>query len=255
MSPEQAAAVYDVDEADFEQRVLERSRELPVVVDFWAEWCAPCRQLTPVLEKAVAERAGKVELAKVDVDSNQRLQAMFQIQGIPAVKAFRDGRVAAEFTGALPPAEVERFFDALVPSEADELAQGGDEESLRRALELDPSHPTARRQLGRLLLRRGDTDEALELLEGVAGDFVVEGLAARAKLAGDADLQPAFEAWDAGDYGTALEHLQEALGDPRSGDPERKDQLRRVMVAIFTELGPDDPLARDHRRRLSAALN
>jgi putative thioredoxin len=255
MSPEQAAAVYDVDEADFEQRVLERSRELPVVVDFWAEWCAPCRQLTPVLEKAVAERAGKVELAKVDVDSNQRLQAMFQIQGIPAVKAFRDGRVASEFTGALPPTEVERFFDALVPSEADELAQGGDEESLRRALELDPSHPTARRQLGRLLLRRGDTDEALELLEGVTGDFVAEGLAARATLAGDPELEAAFEAWDAGDYGAALEQLQEALGDPRSGDPERKDQLRRVMVAIFTELGPDDPLARDHRRRLSAALN
>jgi putative thioredoxin len=255
MSPEHATAVYDVDEADFEQRVLERSRELPVVVDFWAEWCAPCRQLTPVLEKAVAERAGKVELAKVDVDSNQRLQAMFQIQGIPAVKAFRDARVASEFTGALPPAEVERFFDALVPSEADELAQGGDEESLRRALELDPNHPTARRELGRLLLHRGDTDEALELLEGIAGDFVAEGLAARAKLAGDPELRTAFEAWDARDYGAALEHLQQALGDQGRRDPERRDQLRRVMVAIFTELGPDDPLARDHRRRLSAALN
>ena len=143
------ATVFDVGEADFEQRVLERSRELPVVVDFWAEWCGPCKQLTPVLERAATERAGKVELAKVDVDSNPRLQAAFRIQGIPAVKAFRDGRIAAEFAGALPPAEVERFFDALVPSEADELATSGDEDDLRRALELDPAHPTARRELGK----------------------------------------------------------------------------------------------------------
>jgi putative thioredoxin len=254
MSPDPAHSVYDVDEADFEQRVLERSRELPVVVDFWADWCGPCKQLTPVLERATAARAGRVELAKVDVDRNERLQAMFRIQGIPAVKAFRDGRVASEFTGALPPAEVERFFDALVPSEADELAANGDEQSLQRALELDPNHPTARRSLGRLLLARGETDEALRVLEELHGDFLAEGLAARARLASDPELAPAFEAWDAGDPGAALERLQAALSEERN-DPERRDLLRRVMVAIFTELGPEHPLAREHRRRLSAALN
>jgi putative thioredoxin len=248
VSPE--AVIFDVDEAQFEQRVLERSRSLPVVVDFWAAWCGPCKQLTPALERAASARAGKVELAKLDVDANQRLSAAFRIQGIPAVKAFRDGRVAAEFTGAIPPAEVERFFDSLLPSEADELVEGGDEDALRRALELDPGHVAARRELGRILLRRGETDEAIELLEGVRGDFVAEGLAARARLAAEEDLMPAFEAWDAGDAAGTLERLQAALPDP-----ERQDLIRRVMVAIFTELGADHPLAREHRRRLSASLN
>ena len=252
MSPDPTSAVYDVDEAEFEQRVIERSHELPVVVDFWADWCQPCKQLTPALERAAGGRAGKIELAKVDVERNPQLQAAFQIQGIPAVKAFRDGKVVSEFTGALPPAEVDRFFDALVPSEADELVAGGGEEELRRALELDPTHASARRELGRALLLRGDTDEALELLEGAAGDFVAQGLVARAGLAGDPGLQRAFEAWDSGDHATALELLQESLADP---EPERRDLIRRVMVAIFTELGADHPLAREHRRRLSSALN
>jgi putative thioredoxin len=248
----QSGAVFDVDEAEFEQRVLERSKEIPVVVDFWADWCGPCKQLTPVLERAAEARAGKVELAKVDVEMNKQLQAAFRIQGIPAVKAFKGGRVAAEFTGALPPAEVERFFDALVPSEADELAASGDEEALRRALELDPSHPTARRELGKLLLLRGDTADAIELLEEVRGDFVVDGLLARATLADDPQLAPAFAAWDEGNRGAALEELQAAF--QRESDPQRRDLIRRVMVALFTELGPDDPLARDHRRRLASAL-
>jgi putative thioredoxin len=244
------AAIFDVDEAQFEQRVLERSRSLPVVVDFWADWCGPCKQLTPALERAASARSGRVELAKLDVDANQRLEAAFRIQGIPAVKAFRDGRVAAEFTGAVPPAEVERFFDSLLPSEADELVDSGDEAGLRRALELDPGHAVARRELGRILLRRGETEEAIELLEGARGDFVADGLAARARLSGEEDLAAAFEAWDAGDASGALERLQGALPDP-----ERQDLIRRVMVAIFTELGADHPLAREHRRRLSASLN
>jgi putative thioredoxin len=248
----QRGAVFDVDEAEFQQRVLERSKEVPVVVDFWADWCGPCKQLTPVLERAAESRAGKVELAKVDVEKNKQLQVAFRIQGIPAVKAFKDGQVAAEFTGALPPAEVERFFDALVPSEADELAQSGDEDALRRALELDPNQQTARRELGKLLLKRGDTAEASELLEDVRGDFVADGLLARATLGDDPALGPAFDAWDEGDHGAALEQLQDAF--QRESDPDRRDLIRRVMVGLFTELGPEDPLARDHRRRLSAAL-
>jgi len=252
---------FDVTEADFEQRVLERSRELPVLVDFWAEWCGPCRQLGPALEAAVARRDGRIELAKLDVDSNQMLAQAFRIQGIPAVKAFRDAKVADEFTGALPPARIEEFLDRLLPSPADELAAAGDEESLRRALEADPRHVEAGRALARILLQRGDDEDARELLEGFTGDFVADGLLARLRLgAGEASdgldasaLARAFEAWDAGDHETALEALQEALAATR--DAETRDLLRQAMVAIFTELGPDHPLARTYRRRLATALS
>jgi putative thioredoxin len=241
---------FDVTDADFEQRVLERSAELPVLVDFWADWCQPCHMLAPVIERAIASHEGKVELAKLDVDANPATAARFGVRSLPTVKAFRDGRVADEFAGAQPPQVVNRFVEGLVPSEADELAAAGDEVALRRALELQPGHPTGRRDLGRLLVERGDTEEALELLEGLVGDFVADGLAARARLADDPELTPAFEAWDAGDHATALELLQSGLADP-----DKRDLVRRVMVAIFTELGPEHPLSREHRRRLSAALN
>jgi putative thioredoxin len=244
------AEPIEVTDADFEQRVLQRSNEVPVLVDFWADWCQPCHMLAPVIERAVDAQVGKVELAKLDADANQETAARYGVRGLPTVKAFRNGEVVDEFTGAQPPEVVERFVAGLVPSEADELVAGGDEESLRRALAADPAHPVARRELGRLLLSRGDTDEALELLEGLTGDFVADGLAARARLEVDDQLAPAFEAWDRGDHATALELLHGGLADP-----ERRDLIRRVMVAIFTELGADDPLARDYRRRLSAALN
>lgn len=244
------AKPFDVTDANFEDRVVRRSSEVPVLVDFWADWCQPCHMLAPVIEKAVAAHEGKVELAKLDADANPATAARYGVRGLPTVKAFRDGRVASEFTGAQPPEVVARFVESLVPSEADALVESGDEASLRRALELEPGNPLARRELGRLLLERGETDEALELLDGAPGDFVAAGLAARARLSDEPDLAPAFQAWDDGDHAVALELLQAALADP-----DRRDLIRRVMVAIFTDLGPDHPLSREHRRRLSAALN
>jgi len=251
--------VKDTNEQTFIADVIERSRELPVVVDFWAEWCAPCRQLGPALESAIAKRDGEVELAKVDTEANQTLAASFDIRGIPAVKAFRDGRVVAEFTGAIPPAQIEEFLNQLVPSKADRLADAGDEASLRQALELDPRHAAAAASLGRILVERGERDEAAELFGRFAGDFLIEGLAARLELASETnglgvdDLAAAFPAWDGGDHETALEHLQGAIG--AETEPERRDLIRRVMVALFTELGADHPLAREHRRRLASSLN
>ena len=254
-----APNVFEVTEAEFQRRVVDRSHEVPVVVDFWAEWCAPCRALGPVLESAVSSQGGRVELAKVDVDSNPSLSARFGIQGIPAVKAFRDGRVASEFTGALPPTQVESFVAALVPSEAELLAvqatEGEDEGGLRRALELDPRQSQAAAALARLLLRRGKAEEALTVAERVeALDFAVAGLAARARLElGPGAPGDAFAAWDEGDHERALELLQEEVS--ATTDDDRRDRLRAVMVGIFTELGPDSPLAREHRRRLAAALS
>lgn len=242
----------DVTEQTFATQVLERSNQVPVVVDFWAEWCGPCRQLGPVLERAVEQRAGKIELVKVDTDSNQELARAFNIQGIPAVKAFKDGKVASEFVGVQPPSAVDRFLDELLPSETDGLVTQGDEASLRRAVELEPGRADAAVPLAKLLHSRGDADEAAAILEPVSGSFAADGLLARIELerAGRPELSDAFAALDAGSTERGLNLLLDAIPSA-DGD---KDELRRVIVGVLDELGPESELARASRRRLAAAL-
>ena len=254
----------DVTEASFETDVIEASAERPVVVDFWAEWCGPCRTLGPVLEKAADARQGKVVLAKVDTDANPGLAMRFQTASIPAVKAFRDGEVVSEFLGAQPPARVEQFFDGLLPSEADELVGSGDEESLRRALELEPSRADAALPLARLLHERGDDEEAATILARVSGSFEADGLAAHIELERDADppLAAALKQLDAGESESGLEALLQLLeggerddGEANEADaPKESEQIRRVIVGVLAELGQGDPAAREYRRRLAAAL-
>jgi putative thioredoxin len=244
--------IRDVTEATFEQDVIQRSHEVPVLVDFWAAWCGPCRQLTPVLESAVREREPEVDLAKLDTDANQRLAAAFRIQGIPAVKAFRDGKVVDEFVGAQPPAQVARFVDGLLPSEADALVATGTEPELRRALELEPNRADARVALARLLRERGENAAALELLAGTTGSYAAEGLAARIRLEDDPELADAFAALDAGEQQRGLDALIAAIA--ATTDADRKDELRRAVVGVLDELGAEHPLARESRRKLASAL-
>jgi putative thioredoxin len=233
------------------------------VVDFWADWCGPCKALSPALEAAAASRQGKIELVKVDVDANQQLAALYRVQGIPNVKVFRDGEAVDEFTGALSPAKVEAFFDKFVASRADDLLAAGDELSLREAAELEPGRADVAVALATARLGRGAEDEALEAIAGHESDFGASGIVARVRLAKAGLATEAFAALDRGERDAALDFLIQTVGElPRNGNApnggldadEARDLLRRAVVGILSEADPADPKCRGYRRKLAAAL-
>lgn len=216
--------VINVSDDNFASDVIAASQTRPVVVDFWAAWCGPCRALGPILEEAAA-RHGGVTLAKLDVDANPRTAAAFGIRGIPAVKAFRDGRVAAEFVGLQSRGQVERFLESLAPPVM--AALPADEAGLAALLEADPDDAGARRALARLLLDAHRLDDAEAVLSPALSDPVADGLRARVEMlrCGDAGVVP-----HNGDDVTRLPDVIAALRG--SVEPERS-RLRRIAVGII----------------------
>ena len=228
----------DVTDATFARDVLDRSAQVPVVVDLWAEWCGPCRTLGPILEKVVAETDGKVALAKVDIDSNPQVAASFAVKSIPAVFAISGGKVVDQFIGALPEAAVREFVAGLAPAqtEADRLTALGDEASLRAALDIQHDHPGAVVALAELLAGRGEGDEALTLLTRVPETAETRRVAALARLG---------EAGD-GDVDTRLAALLDRVKDDEGA--------RREFVDLLEMLGADDPRTPGYRRALASRL-
>ncbi len=279
-------SVIDVDEKSFQREVIDRSREIPVVVDFWAVWCGPCRTLGPALESLAEEYGGRFVLAKLNVDENQRLAAQYNIQGIPAVKAFRDGQVAAEFVGALPRPAVRQFIEKLLPSAQDVrlaegkalLAAGKPAEAegvFREILAENPEHAGARLALARALMLSDQLDAALAALDGIplalpAGNEAAQlrtAITLRQSAAGasEADLRArvlaAPEDLDTryqlaglltseAKYEEALENFLEIVRRDRGA---QRNRARAAMLYIFDLLG-EDPLARTYRNRLASLL-
>lgn len=229
----------NVTDATFDRDVVQRSKTIPVVVDLWAPWCEPCKQLTPILEKVVAETNGAVELAKVDIDANPQVAQAFKVQSIPAVYAMVDGQIVDGFMGAQGEAQVREFVQRLAPapaqSEVERLVAIGDEQSLVEALKIEPDNPPAVTALAQLLVEQGEVDTGLKLLERIPESAETRRITAMARTGGLGDDVEA----------TLAELLLTVKTD---------EEARRQFIDLLEVLGPDDPRSNLWRRKLSTAL-
>jgi putative thioredoxin len=240
--------MVDVTEATFQDEIVARSHEVPVIVDLWADWCGPCKALTPILEKVVDEHDGEVVLAKVDIDANPRLAESFNVQSIPAVFAIRDGKIANQFVGALPESAVRDFIDSVLPS-ADEqlvadLMEVGDEVALQQALTAVPGHPAATLALAELYVAEGRGEEALAVLAKVPETADTRRVAALARVGAE------------GDAGTGDDPLADVEATLQALLPQVKadDEARQQYLDLLELMGPEDPRTADYRRQLSRQL-
>ncbi len=260
------------DATTFGTEVLERSKTQSVVVDFWAEWCGPCHQLSPLIERVARRYEDEVALVKVDVDGAPELARKYRVQGIPAVKAFKDGAVVSEFTGVKPEQAIEQFFAALAPSASDRLvrrARDADdpEPLLREALEEEADHEPATLALAELLAGRGEVEPALALLDKIPQSRAAAALRSRLNLEGArgadvSDLRERASEGDAharvelgralaaqGSHEEALDELLAAVSTPAA-----REGARQAILEIFDVLGPDHELVARARPRLASAL-
>ena len=235
----------DVTDQTFQAEVLDRSATVPVIVDLWAPWCGPCKTSGPMLEKAVADTGGAVELAKVNVDDNPAVARAFNVQSIPAVFALSQGQVVDQFIGAVPEAEITAFVQRLAPapSEADTLAAAGDEASLRQALELEPDHAAAIEGLARILITKVSRPRRWPSWPACPRPKRVAALAAEARL-----LEAGVDV--SGSGAAEIEAKLNELLDRVAQD----DAARQEFVDLLEAMGPDDPRTKEYRRALTARL-
>jgi len=270
--------IINVSEGDFEFQVLAYSQQMPVVVDFWADWCIPCRTLGPLLEKLVKEADGAFRLAKVDVDANPNLANQYKVHSIPSVKAFRDGKVMSEFTGLIPEARLRDFIRSIVPNELDLALEKSNslyqlnqwrsaEQAYRSILEKNPENPVARLGLAKSLLIQGESDEALSILQNFPPSREYNTAQSLLPLANalsrlnnggsptedplDAAFNRSIRLIERGNLPAALDGLLDILReDKRYHDGE----ARKVFLGILELLGNENPLTQQYRQELSSIL-
>ena len=239
--------MIDVTDAEFEQEILFRSDELPVVVDLWAPWCGPCRTLGPILEKVIDETDGQVLLVKVNTDENPGIAQLFDVQGIPAVHAVHKRTVVASFIGAQPEAVVREFVSALEPTEEDleiaRLLKVGDEESFEQVLELEPGYPAAIVGLAELYIADDRPDDALAILQKIPESPETRRVAALARM-GTPDEEAAEELLL--DVEPKLKELLERVRDD--------EEARQEYLDILELMGAGDPRTVEYRRALTTKL-